>query len=150
MVRFATAWFAALCLALVVSPAWSADETAARAEIRAAIDGLIAAFEAGDADRIRSLMTPDHVAVSPNYARAYSVDDQIGSLGDLDYRVVKIGALAIDLIDADVALVSQELTVEGSFRGSPLPEEIYVTQVWVRRDDRWLQRLYQETDIGGR
>lgn len=148
MPRSAIAWFFAVVL--IASPAWSADDATAKNEIRAAIDGLIAAFETDDADRIRSLMTPDHVAVSPNYARAYSVDDQIGTLGDLDYRVVKVGALDIDIIDPDVALVSQELTVEGSFRGSPLPSEIYVTQVWIRRDGRWLQRLYQETDIAGR
>ncbi len=35
----------------------------------------------------------------------------------------------------------------GTYKGKPLPAKVYVTEIWVKRDGRWLQCLYQETPL---
>lgn len=144
MVRTLIAAMAALWLSM--APAAAADE-AAKQQIAEAISALIEAFETRDADRIRAMMTSDHVAISPNYGRPYSVDEQIETLPQLDFNVTGVGERQISMVGDDAALVTQRVSVEGSFRGRPLPADIFVSQLWVREDGRWLQRLYQETAV---
>ncbi len=145
MARLVLAAMAALWIWVV--PATASDATD-RQQIIAAINDLIEAFETRDADGIKAMMTSDHVAISPNYGRPYSVDEQIATLGELEFDVVDFGERTISMIDDNVALVTQRSTVKGRFRGEDLPREIFVSQLWVREGGRWLQRLYQETAVG--
>jgi hypothetical protein len=57
-----TRYVLSLLLLLHVSLALAADPAK---EVKAAFDALNAAFEKHDAKTIRSLMSPDHVAISP-------------------------------------------------------------------------------------
>ena len=34
---------------------------------------------------------------------------------------------------------------EGTFKGRSLPSPVFVTSLFVKRDGRWLERLYQTT-----
>lgn len=34
---------------------------------------------------------------------------------------------------------------KGTFKGRPLPSSVFVTSLFVERDGRWLERLYQTT-----
>jgi hypothetical protein len=71
-----------LSAGLGVAHAGNADTTAAIVAASAALDK---AFERQDADAIKSLTTPEHVAVTPYYRRPQTVDEQMASLSELKY-----------------------------------------------------------------
>lgn len=119
----------------------------AKAEINAAINRLAQAFVSGDPADISALMTADHLAITPYYGRPYSVEEQVGTLDGFKFELTEMGEHHIELIDENTALVTAQSKVSGSFKGKPIPEEIFVTQIWVKREGTWLQLLYQETDI---
>lgn len=133
-----------MLLAIFTYPAAAQDATAGLAT---AIEALSKAFEERDSDSIRAMMTPDHVAVSPGYGRAYSVDEQIATLPELDYKVFDSSGRTISLLGEDAALITERSTIEGSFKGEPLARHVFISEVWVRQDGKWLQRLYQETAV---
>ena len=51
----------------------------------------------------------------------------------------------VSLLGPDAALVTGEQTYRGTFQGNPLPQRVFLSEVWVRVDGQWLQKFYQET-----
>jgi ketosteroid isomerase-like protein len=113
--------------------------------IVAASAALDKAFEGQDADAIKILTTPDHVAVTPYYGRPRSVAEQIASLSELKYVQTKIGDDKITLLGPDAGLRTFTADLDGTFKGKPIPRRVFVTSVMVRRDGRWLETFYQIT-----
>ena len=37
--------------------------------------------------------------------------------------------------------------LEGDYKGEPLPERIYKSQIMVKRDGKWLEKFYQATEL---
>lgn len=136
---------ALLAMSLLAFPAFAGED--AKAEINAGINRLAEAFSTGDPSEIRALMTEDHLSVTSYYGRPFSVDEQVGTLGDFAYELVEMGPHEIEMIDAKTALVTARSTVSGSFQGRDIPEEIIVSQIWVERDGEWLEHFYQETPL---
>ncbi|MCR9139643.1 MAG: nuclear transport factor 2 family protein [Alphaproteobacteria bacterium] len=136
-----------LILALFTGNGMAKDLPSPPAAIKAAVADLVEAFEMRDAAGIRSLMTEDHRAISPNYGRAYTVSEQIDTLPDLVYEVTDISNETFSVLDNNAALLTARFRVKGSFRGKPLPQHIFVSQIWIRQNGQWKQKLYQETAI---
>jgi hypothetical protein len=55
--------------------------------------------------------------------------------------------LTVALLDADTALATYFVEIEGEVRGEPIAVRGFVTEIYVRRDGDWLQRLYQLTPL---
>jgi len=126
-------------------PAFSdelADLKAARAEIDAA-------FSAQDAEKIRGLMTADHIAVTHVYGGPVGLDEQIASLPDLKVTFSDISEPEITMFGNEGAYVSYEESLHGTFRGEPLPERVFASELWVKMDGKWLEKVYQETVVDG-
>lgn len=136
-----------LISALSIGNGLAKDPPLPPAAIKAAVADLVEAFEKRDAAGIRKLMTEDHRAISPNYGRAYSVSEQIDTLPDLIYDVTDISSETYDVLDDNAVLLTARFRVEGSFQGKPLPQHIFVSQIWIRENGQWKQKLYQETAI---
>lgn len=117
------------------------------AEISTASRALHEAFVVGDADKIRSLTTADHVAVTAYYGGPQSLDDVIASLPDLDYRQTIVDGPTIVLLSADVALRTFIADWEGNFKDESLSGRVFVSETLVKQDGRWLERFYQATTI---
>ena len=49
------------------------------------------------------------------------------------------------MLGPDAALVTTEQSYRGTYKGNPLPGRVFVSEVWVRVDGKWLQKFYQET-----
>jgi hypothetical protein len=113
----------------------------------AASAALDNAFERQDAEIIKSLTTPEHVAVTPYYGRPQSVDEQIASLSELKYVQTKIGDDKITLLGPDAGLRMFTADLDGTFKGERIPKRMFVTSVMVRRDGRWLETFYQVTAL---
>ena len=115
--------------------------------INASSNALDEAFAKRDVEAIKALMTPDHVTVTPYYDGPQSVDDQIASLPELDYGQTIQGTPAVVLLAPDVALRTFIADLKGSFKGKPLPARAFVNETLVKRDGKWIERLFQITTL---
>lgn len=145
MLKFLVAALAAFSL---LASAARADDAADTRDLAAAMETLNAAFTAEDEAAIRAMMTPDHTAVARMYDGAATIDQQFALFPDVEYSTYDETAAEISLLTDTVAIVNYRISLKGTFRGEPLPSRLYVTQVWVKQDGKWLQRAYQETAIG--
>jgi ketosteroid isomerase-like protein len=125
----------------------NASDAETIAAINASSNALDSAFAARDVAAIRSLMTPDHVTVTPYYDGPQSVDDQIASLPELDYGETIVGEPSVVLLAPDVALRTFIADLEGSFKGTPLPAHAFVNETLVKRDGKWIERFFQITTL---
>ncbi|MEM1114239.1 MAG: nuclear transport factor 2 family protein [Pseudomonadota bacterium] len=128
------------------SPATAGQD--AIAEIRRAIDALDGAFEKEDNAAIQALLTPEHRAVAKMYAGAADIQRQFQLFPEVSFSLYSPENQAIQLLADGVALATHEIDLKGEFRGQALPQRLYVSAIWVKREGRWLQHFYQETDIG--
>jgi ketosteroid isomerase-like protein len=134
-------------LLLLPSPLVKAADPAK--EIKLAAEKLNAAFETHDAKAIRSLMTPDHLAITP-YAGKQSVKDQLQTLADLDYDEYSAGPMSINVVNSTCAVVTYKLKLKGNYKGKPLPPQSLAASVWVKEGGKWRELHYQETPVDGR
>jgi len=105
------------------------------------------AFEAQNAEAIKSLTTPDHVAVTHYYQEPQTVAQQIASLPELKYQQTNLTEPAVTMLGAEAAMRHFTAKLDGSYQGKPLTATVYVTQIMVLRDGQWLERFYQVTDL---
>ena len=138
---------AAMAAFLSVAGPAAADDLS---ELKAARAALQTAFETQDADALLSLMTPDHIAATAVFGGVVTRDDQVALLTDLKVTFSDTTDPAITLIGTDGAYVTYEESLKGTFRGEPLPSRVFASEVWVKRDGKWLERAYQETVIDRR
>lgn len=126
----------------------AADVDAATvAAVNASSEALDAAFGARDVAKIRALMTPDHISVTPYYDGPQTVDDQIASLAELDYGATIVGTPSVVLLSPDVALRTFTADMKGSFKGKALPARAFINETLVRRDGRWIEAFFQITTL---
>jgi Domain of unknown function (DUF4440) len=117
------------------------------ADVKAARARLEAAFVKQDADTIRSLMTPDHIAATHVFGGAISRDEQIAFVPDLKVTFSDISEPEITMFGTEAAYVTYEESLHGTFRGEPLPDRVFASELWVMEDGKWLEKAYQETII---
>ncbi len=136
----ATAVLGIMLFASVGGSGVNASDAETFAAINASSNALDEAFAKRDVGAIKSLMTPDHVTVTPYYDGPQSVADQIASLSELDYGQTIVGKPSIVLLSPDVALRTFIADLKGSFKGKPLPTRACVNETGVKRDGTWSER----------
>jgi len=137
----------AVTLAIGATVPALADEAADIAAIEVQRTALGQAYESGDAEALRGLMTPDQRSVTFAYDGPQTVDEQVTTLKDLDVEVYDAIPPTVEMLGPDAALVTYEQSYRGTYKGNPLPGRVYIGEVWVRVDGKWLQKFYQETVI---
>jgi ketosteroid isomerase-like protein len=113
-------------------------------EVERAVRSIQAAFDQGDADTLRGLMTEDHVSTL-TYAHFSNAAELLRALAEYKFSDYKISDLKVKPLTTDVALASHQATIKGTYNGSAVPSPVQVTTVWVKRGGKWLQVSYQET-----
>jgi ketosteroid isomerase-like protein len=117
-------------------------------ELAKAIEDINDAFHKADADKLRALMTEDHMAVTPYYpAPGLDRAALLKALPDHKLSEYKLGKLKITMLTADVALVTYPLRMKGTYKGKEVPAKSVASGVWVRRDGKWVEAFYQETEV---
>jgi uncharacterized protein (TIGR02246 family) len=144
MTKSSLAAVAALLLAIVVC----AGETGASA-VETAIAELNRAFEKGDGEKVKALMTDDHVAVTPYYGGPQKRDEQLKGLADHKMAEYRAGKMKVRMLGTEATLVTYELGMKGTYKGKAVPSRSYVSAVWVRKGGKWLEAFYQETALPG-
>jgi ketosteroid isomerase-like protein len=129
-----------------LSPARAGEAETIDAIIKAAA-ALDQAFEAQDTKAVTDLMTPDHVAVTPYYDGPQTVADQLGSLPKLKYEQTIDSKPTVAVLCSDAAARTFKAELNGSFEGKPIASKVYVSEIWVKRDGAWAEKLYQVTAL---
>lgn len=115
-------------------------------EVESAIEILNDAFAKQDVAKIRSLMAPNHVAITP-FAGKQQLEDQLRTLPDLKYDKYSAGPMSATTVSDNCVLLTYALKVQGTYEGRPLPSNCLVTAIWVKNDGKWLELQYQETAV---
>jgi uncharacterized protein (TIGR02246 family) len=115
-------------------------------EVERAVWAVQTAFNKGDVDGVKKLLTEDHVTLL-SYARWSNAADQLKVLDAFKFSEYKIHDLEVKPLTKDVALVTFRATIKGTYAGKAVPSPVDVAQVWVKRDGKWLQASYQETPL---
>ena len=116
------------------------------AQVERAVQAVQTAFNKGDGDGVRQLLTEDHVTLL-TYAHFSNAKDQLKVLGDFKFSEYKTDDLTVKPLTGDVAQVTYRATIKGSYAGKVVPSPVHVGEVWVKRDGKWLQASYQETPV---
>ena len=115
-------------------------------EVERAVRTIQTAFNKGDVDALKRLMTEDHVTIL-TYAQFSNTADQLQVLADWKFTEYKMEGLKVKALTKDVALVSSQATIKGTYKGKEVPSPVQVAEVWIHRDGKWLQASYQETPV---
>ena len=129
-----------------LSPARAGEAETIDAIVKAAA-ALDQAFEAQGTKAVTDLMTPDPVAVTPYYDGPQTVADQLGSLPKLKYEQTIDSKPTVAVLCSDAAARTFEAELNGSFEGKPIASKVYVSEIWVKRDGAWAEKLYQVTAL---
>ena len=129
-----------------LSPARAGEAETIDAIVKAAA-ALDQAFEARGTKAVTDLMTPDPVAVTPYYDGPQTVADQLGSLPKLKYEQTIDSKPTVAVLCSDAAARTFKAELNGSFEGKPIASKVFVSEIWVKRDGAWAEKLYQVTAL---
>jgi len=133
----------AILFALIASTTNADDPTK---EVESAMEVLNDAFTAQDAAKIRALMAPNHLAITP-FAGKQSLEEQLRTLPELKYDEYSASPMSATIVNEACVLVTYTLKAKGSFKGKPVPSHCLVAAVWVKNDGKWQELHYQETAV---
>jgi hypothetical protein len=136
-----------LALSSAVPTAARAGEPATVAAINAAAAALDDAFERQNSEDINRLVTADHLAVTPYYRAPTTAAEQIASLPELKYKQTITGEVKVVVLGPDAGMRSFTARLDGSYRGQPIPADVFITSIMVREDGVWREKFYQVTDL---
>jgi hypothetical protein len=125
----------------------SADDVAAIEAIDNAAGELDEAFVKQNAEAIKSLTTPDHIAVTHYYGEPTTVATQIASLPELKYEQTNLTEPTVKLLGEDFAMRTFEAKLDGTFKGESLSAHVFVTQIMQKLDGKWREKFYQVTAL---
>lgn len=133
----------ALLLMFVAAAAVAAEPAK---EVESAIEVLNEAFAKGDVAKVRSLMAPNHLAITP-FAGKQALEEQLRTLPELKYDKYSAGPMSANTVSDSCVLLNYTLKVKGTYQGKPLPSNCIVAAVWVKNDGKWQELQYQETAV---
>ena len=123
----------------------NAGEPATVAAINAASAALDDAFERQSAEDIKRMMTADHIAVTPYYETPQTVAQQLASLPELKYKQTNTGEVKVVVLGPDAGMRTFTARLDGTYKGKPIPPDVFVTSIMVRQDGQWREKFYQVT-----
>ena len=125
----------------------SASDADLLAEINPAYQSLRRAFVDHDGSVIKQYMTADGLLVTPFYGGALTTDQIAESLGRFDIERHDSHQLKVTPVGSDAALMTLYTSFTGTYDGKPLPAWVFASGLWVRQEDGWRLKLYQETAV---
>jgi uncharacterized protein (TIGR02246 family) len=114
--------------------------------VEKSLRSLKTAFNQGDAETIKRLMTKDH-ELTLSYARFTSRADLLKALGEFKIVDYTIEGLQVKMLAPNAALATFRATTNGTYKGRVVPSPARAVEFWIKRDGQWLQASYQETPI---
>jgi ketosteroid isomerase-like protein len=138
-------------LLLMLASGWllGADAPADDAvkEVEKVQAALNEAFKTRNLDVIKSMLTEDHVAVTPYYPVPMERAEQLKNLADFKAGEYTAGKTRVTLLSKDVAQITYPMSLKATFKGKEFSYKGFVSALWVRRDGKWVETFYQETPL---
>lgn len=112
-----------------------------RAELAAIEDGWARAIVSGDAERIAGFMADDWVIVSDSGITSGEHFLAVIRSGELTHSAMVPAGRSRIRVYRDAAVVTMRVTSTARYQGRRLDADEWTTDVFVRRDGRWLCEL---------
>jgi Ni/Co efflux regulator RcnB len=145
-----------IALAVLAIPMALAAETAAKKEKNAELEAKLETAERKAWDAFKA---KDSAAFSPIWELGYTGVDAGGVMNleqtltmmkDYDIKDYTLSDFRLIAVDADVVLLMYKVTVNGTYKGQPMPAgAIVATSVYKLHDKNWLGVFHQETQLQG-
>jgi ketosteroid isomerase-like protein len=136
-------------------PHQAEPDSAARASLTLALQAFSTAFQAADAEALDTLLAQDYVHTNGGsgsvldrsrwleYIRSRRADLQSGRLRVERYET---GGTAIRWFP-NMAVVTSRVSSAGTLDGAPFAHRLQVTQVWIRKGDRWHRAAFHDSPV---
>jgi hypothetical protein len=116
-------------------------------DLKATTIELDKAFKDRDLAKLRQLMTVDHVAIIAGHGAPLANAELISSHTNYDLASFETSDMTQSALGPDVALITYDVRQSGSYAGNPLPAKAFASEIWVRSDGQWRQRMFQTTAL---
>jgi hypothetical protein len=103
------------------------------------------AWKDRDGKFFQDFLSDDHVEVGLGGPADKAAVVRIVSSPMCKVEDYAIDHFAVSLIDSNTALVIYHATQKTSCNGTPVPSPVWATSVYVKRNDHWLNVLYQHS-----
>jgi hypothetical protein len=100
-------------------------------------------WKIGDKTGFSALLTNDFVAVDAHGISAKT--DNVKEMDNLIKHAFRLWDFEARLIATDVILLTYKAHLKGTYKGSPIDEDLYASSEWVKRGGAWLNVFYHET-----
>lgn len=118
-------------------------------DLKATTIELDRAFKDHDEDKLRRLMTDDHVAIIAGHGEPLTNTAFVGRHTEYDLASFETSDVAETMLSPDVTLITYHVSQSGSYAGNPLPAKAFASEIWVKNAGQWRQRLFQTTALTG-
>ena len=131
----------------VGSTLFAEESTKAKnADLLKAVQKLDIAFEKQDGATIRTLVDKNHISIAPSY-QFFNRKDQLKALPKLKITLFDTAPKTILHLTPRTVLISYKAKLAGTYAGKPLPARVQILESWVKRQGKWIETSYQETQI---
>ncbi len=137
----------AVCVCLLMIAVTARAQNPALKVIKKQLAKLNEAFEKGDEAAIKGLTTKDHLSVTPYYNGAFDLTQQLKTLEQLKLTKYEAGKKSFKMLDKNTVLITYRLSQEGTFQGQKIAPFSFVSAIWIKRENKWMEAFYQETLI---
>jgi hypothetical protein len=100
-------------------------------------------WKVGDKAGFAALLTNDFVAVDAHGMSTKA--DNVKEIDNLIKHAYRLWDFEARLIGTDVSLLTYKAHLKGTYKGSPIDDDLYASSEWVRRGGTWLNVFYHET-----
>jgi hypothetical protein len=100
-------------------------------------------WKAGNKTGFAALLTNDFVSVDAHGISTKA--DNVKEIDNLIKHTYRLWDVEARLIGMDVILLTYKAHLNGTYKGSPVDEDLYASSEWVKRGGTWLNVLYHET-----
>lgn len=121
------------------------DETADVEAIDDVVARLDEAFQEHNLEAAKTLMTSDHIAVTPYYSGPQSFEEVVATFSEYKIKQTNLSAPEVQLLGSDYAMRTWTAKLEGAFKDRTISDKVFITSVMVKQDGKWLEKFYQVT-----
>ncbi len=104
------------------------------------------ALKKGDLDTQKKITADDFVAILSDGSR-FNKDGFFQELAAFQLKTYSLKDVRLVQLTPEAASLTYRIKSDYSILGLPMSDELSVASTWVRRNGKWLNVLYQETEI---
>jgi hypothetical protein len=103
------------------------------------------AWKSRDAEFFKKFLSDDHVEMG--FAGPASKSDVVAIVGSpvCVVQSYSVDRFTVTLLDNNTALVTYHAAQDTSCNNKPVPSPVWVSSLYLRRNNRWVNVLYQQT-----